>query len=102
MTVMSKHRSCPLVPAKGMSRSAGVGGQVVQGVDPPLIKHFRLWFFFQQSLLQTPPDPDICLNQNGYFSRLPKNTSDPNNQSSFFCVLFINIALTYRANIEPA
>ena len=23
MTVMSKHRSCPLVPAKGMSRSAG-------------------------------------------------------------------------------
>ena len=23
VTVMSKHRSCPLVPAKGMSRSAG-------------------------------------------------------------------------------
>ena len=23
MTVMSKHRSCPFVPAKGMSRSAG-------------------------------------------------------------------------------
>ena len=45
VTVMSKHRSCPLVPANGISRSAGpffdkrhttgFGGQVVQGVDPP-------------------------------------------------------------------
>ena len=38
VTVMSKHRSCPLVPAKGMSRSAhtgdfprGVGHRVEKG-----------------------------------------------------------------------
>ena len=44
VTVTSKHISCPLVPANWISRSAGpffdkchttgIGGQVVQGVDP--------------------------------------------------------------------
>ena len=44
VTVTYKHRSCPLVPENGMSRSAehffdkcqttGVEGQVVHGFDP--------------------------------------------------------------------